>query len=1051
MDLIKSSINEPAKVAVGVLIILIFGFLGLKDLPYQLTPDVTKPEISIRTDWYGATPYEIEREIIEEQEKVLKSIPGLETYESSCKDNSGTITLTFPIGTDLQRAIIEVTNKLNEINDYPENVDKPVIKATGESSPPIVWTILQTTNDNENDIDTYATFFENKIREKLERIDGVAEIFDRGGTKKELHVTLDNEKLASYNLTITEVINILQKENVDISAGTMDISRRSYRIRTASEFGNVEDIKQVVLKSDGAKRVFLTDVADIVYGYHKKDSTVMSLGKSGIIVGFKPIAGTNVVELTDRIEKVIRELNDTILKENKLQIIWLQDLRKYINGSIDLVQQNILMGSLLAIAVLLLFLRSITSTAVIAIAIPISIFATFIVFEIMGRSLNIISLAGISFAVGMLVDSAIVVLENIDRHRKMGKSIFHSAYDGTQEVWGALIASALTTVAVFVPIIFLQDEAGQLFKDIAIAVSASVTFSLFVSVFVVPMIWTQLAKLAPQKALLKENNDNSFLVKFGKNTNSFIMKIVKFILSNKYYQVFTVVALAFFSVYSVKLLFPKMEYLPQGNKNLVYNILIPPPGFSYEENKAIGEALFKKYMPYTKENIDGYPKIQRLFYISRGSFVVFGATAVEEDRAGELIPLFMKGINSFPSVIGISKQSGVFERGLGKSNTINVDISGEDLNKIVNASNAMFGALRVALEGARIRPNPSIELLYPEVNIVPNRDNLKALGLDSTTLGISIDVLMDGRKIGEFKEEAQKKIDLIIKSNGTNISTPEELYSSLIATKNGLVPISSIADIQRDVGISEIRHFNGKKTITLEVTPTKKMTIEETMDIVNNQIVPNLKQKGLLDGLEVRLSGTADQLSSTINSMKWSLIIALIITYLLMVALFSNFIYPIIIMFTVPLATAGGFIGIKLTDMYIAPQSLDVLTMLGFVILIGTVVNNAILIVHQSLNYIRIEKIEHKEAIIMATHSRLRPIFMSTLTSIVGMLPLVFVPGPGAEFYRGLGSVITGGLALSTVFTIFVIPALLMFVIRLENIKGIEDEKKDSNTHTSSN
>jgi HAE1 family hydrophobic/amphiphilic exporter-1 len=1049
MDIIKSSILNPAKVTVGILLIVLFGVLGLMKLPFQLTPNVAKPEINVSTTWPGATPYEIEREIIEEQEKALKSIPGLVKYESSSVDNRGTISLEFPIGTDIKSAMIDVTNKLNEVGSYPENVDKPIIKASGESASPVIWTMVQTMPDNDKDIDTYKTFIDNEIKEKLERIDGVAELFYRGGTQKELHITIDHEKLASYNLTVPQVMSIIRSENVDISAGNMDIARRTYRIRTASEFGNIDDLKDVVIKSDGIRRVTLTDIADITYGYEKKNSMIMFLGKPGIVIGYKPVPGTNIVDLTNRVEKVVNELNATVLKDKGLVIQWLKDDRKYITGSIDLVQQNILIGGVLAVIVLLLFLRSGTSTAVVAIAIPISIIATFIVLQAMGRSLNTISLAGISFAVGMLVDSAIVVLENIDRHRKMGKSIFHAAYDGTSEVWGALVASALTTVAVFLPIIFLEDEAGQLFKDIAIAVTASVSFSLFVSVAVIPMVWAQLAKFAPKRSKLKENKSNSILVRFGTKFNDKVMYLVKLSLRNKFAQAMTIVILTTFSLASVTALFPKMEYLPQGNKNLIFNILIPPPGFSYEQKKEIGNELFAKYMPYTKTNLDGMPQINRMFYVAAGEFIIFGATVKEEDRARELIPLFMPGINSFPGVFAISKQSGVFERGIGKGRTVDVDVSGEDLNKIVQASGAMFGALRGAMKGARIRPVPSIELLFPEVNIVPDRDRLKAVGMSSQDLGLTVDVLMDGRKIADFKEDGQKKIDMVLKSSNEELDSPERIYNTLISTPTaGLVPISSLADIKRDVGISEIRHYNGKKTITLQVTPPRGMSIEETIALINNKIVPSIKQQGLLNGLSVNLTGTADKLSQTVGSMKWSLILALIITYLLMVALFSNFIYPLVIMFTVPLATAGGFIGLKATNIFIAPQPLDILTMLGFIILIGIVVNNAILIVHQSLNYIRNEGLEYKEAIIKGTQSRLRPIFMSSLTSVFGMLPLVLIPGPGAEFYRGLGSVITGGLAFSTIFTLFAIPALLLFVIKLENLKGVNDDKENSNTST---
>jgi len=1036
--MIKFSLLKPVVITVGVILILIFGLIAQERLPRQLTPNVIQPEIAVNTIWPGASPKEIERDIIQEQELVLKNTPGLVKYESKAKDNSGSLTLTFKLGIDINKAMLDVSNKLNEVDTYPENVEKPVIKATGETASPVIWTMLQTLEGNPIDIDHYKTYMENEVREHYERIPGVAELFMRSGTKDEMQVRLDSAKMAAYALSMDKIISIIQRNNIDVSAGSLDVERRSYRIRMTSQYHSAEDIKKLVLISNGKQEIYLGDIADVSYGYAKKSSISLVDGIKGLIIGVKPEGDANIVKLTDDVEAMVRNLNRTQLKDMGLKIRWLNDKRDYIQGSIDLVQQNILVGGVLAIIVLLIFLRAISSTTVIALAIPISIISTFIILEMFGRTLNTISLAGISFSVGMLVDSAIVVLENIDRHKKMGKKFFDAALEGTSEVWGALIASALTTIAVFLPIIFLENEAGQLFKDIAITVTAAVSFSLFVSISVIPMLWNQLMKFSTHESHQSRERE-SFIVKLGHQINDKIMYYVRWTLQSRSHQVTTVILLVVFSITSSYLLFPKMEYLPQGNRNLVFNIMIPPPGLSYQEGKEIGESVYTKLEKYTKGDIDGYPQIKRIFYVSGGDFMLFGALTKDPGRASELIPILKKVANSYPGIFGISKQAGVFERGLGKGRTVDIDISGESIEEIAAVGGQLFGTLHKTIQGAQVRPVPSIELLFPEVKIIPNNERLNAVGLDARALGIITDVLMDGRKISEFKVDGKKKIDLIIKADQKEISTPEDLYHSLVATPTGdLVTFDSLSRLERGTSISVIRHLGGKRTITLQVTPPKDLTVQETIEIVQTKILPQISNKKI----DIKLTGTADKLIETISSMKWNLILAVVITYLLMAALFGNFFYPLIIMVTLPLAAAGGFIGLSLTNTFLSPQALDILTMLGFIILIGIVVNNAILIVHQSLNLIRYHGIAHKEAVIEATHSRLRPIFMSTLTSLFGMLPLILAPGPGSEFYRGLGSVITGGLAFSTLFTLFVIPALLLFAIKMEKIKTPKEEEK---------
>jgi len=1036
MDPVKFAISKPVTVSVGVILVVLFGLIGLSRLPYQLTPSVEEPEISVTTTWAGAAPNEVEREIIDDQEEALKGIPGLTEMESTASNGQGTVTLRFRTGTDVDDALLRVSNKLNEVPSYPQNVDKPVINATGAATSPVIWMILKADEGNPNPVATYGTFFEEDVRQHLERIPGVADLFVRGGTEKELHVVVSPEKLAAYDLTLSDVVRALQAANVNVSAGSVSVGRRDYRIRSVAQFLVPGQVEKVVLRSTGQRRVLMSDVASVRIGYAKQTVAMIHNGETGIAVGVKPEPGTNIIELTDRVEKVVRELNDTTLAAQKIHLDWAYDQRPYIRGAINLVKQNIAIGGTLAILVLLVFLRSVSSTVIVATAIPISVIGTFIFLWIFGRNLNVVSLAGISFAVGMLLDSAIVVLENIDRHRKMGKNAFDASYDGAREVWGAILASSATTVAVFLPVVFVEEEVGQLFRDIAIAVTVAITLSLFVSVFVIPMMSNQLFRRlhfrSPGPRKLQEN-----LVGAGNRMVDFLMAILDLVTRNTMTRLATIVGLTFLSVGTAWLLFPKMEYLPQGNRNLVINILVPPPGLSYQEKKEIGEYIFAEAGPYMGEGKDGVPGIKNLFYVGSDFFNIFGAISTQEQRARGLLPLFTRIMRGIPGMFGVSIQAGIFQTRLGRGRTIDVDISGNSLEQVVQAGGILFGTIIKEIPGSQVRPVPSLDISYPEIRLHPDRDRLRAAGMSETDFGITSDILLDGRKVGDFQATGEKAIDLVVKSSGQEIDTPEKLFTALVATPVGkVIPLFSLAEVERTAGITEIRHLERKRTVTLEVTPPESIPLESAMDTIREKVIGPLAQAGMLAGTAQRMSGAADRLTVARRTLQWDFLLALVITYLLMSALFENFLYPFIIMFTVPLAAAGGFVGLALVNLVIRPQPLDILTMLGFVILIGVVVNNAILIVHQALNYIRYEGMEYREAVLLSARTRIRPIYMTAITSIFGMLPLVVFPGPGSELYCGLGSVVLGGLALSTVFTLYVIPALLLFFIHREKAEG---------------
>ncbi len=1029
MDIIKFSITKPVTVIVGVILVVLFGLIGIMRLPVQLTPDVEQPQITVTTAWQGATPYEVEKDIVEEQEAVLKGIQRLTSMESSSYNSRAEINLTFEVGTDTDAALLRVSNKLNEVTSYPENVDKPVIDASGSQSSPVIWMVMKTKSGDPAKVDTYRTMFENDVRQYLERVPGVGSLFVFGGSEKQLEVVISPQKLAQYNLSMTEVARRLATSNTNVSAGILGLEKKNYRVRMVSQYQEVGDPLNVVLKDDGIRRVYLKDVAQTRIGYAPKDVSVMHNGSPMIVVGVRKEQGANVIELTKRMKIVVDQVNETILKDHQLYFEIVYEQTPYINTAIGLVQKNVLIGGILAVCVLLIFLRSISSTLAVAIAIPISIIGTFIFMWAMQRSLNVVSLAGISFAVGMLVDNAIVVLENIDRHRGMGKGPFQSAYDGAQEVWGAVLASTTTTIAVFLPIIFMQDESGQLFKDIAIAITFAILLSLIVSISVIPTLANQLYRFAKKK---KEQLGAISTV--GNKASDMIMAISALTLKSVRSRVITILLLVGISATVAALLIPKAEYLPQGNRNLILNIMIPPPGYSMKKREAIGNFIFHSTKPYFEEDYkDGVPKIKNIFFVAADRITLFGAISAHETEAKKMMPLFTRIINSIPGIFGVSTQAGIFQNRIGRGRTVDVNISGEDINRLIDVSRMLFGSIKKNIADAQVRPVPSLENSYPEANFYPNRSKLLANGITENELGLLVDVMMDGRKVGEFKPEQAKKIDLVLRSDARDIQIPEDIANSSISTRFGkLVRIKDVADMHYGQGMTQIDHLERKRNIKLEVTPPTDLPLQKAMETIKNEIINPLKESGQLKDVVVSVGGNADKLREALSTIKWNLILAAIIVYLLMSALFENFFYPFFIMFSVPLAAAGGLIGIRLVDTFIAPQPLDIVNMLGFIILVGTVVNNAILIVHQSLNNVRFNNMKGMDAVVESVRTRIRPIFMSTTTSIFGMLPLVLSTGAGSELYRGLGSVILGGLAVSTLFTVFLIPALLSFFIGYE-------------------
>lgn len=1194
MDLVRLAIQRPVGVVVAVLIVVMFGLIGVGAIPIQLTPTVDRPIITVTTNWPGRSPQEVVDEITKEQEERLKNVSNLKSMRSLSSEGSASVTLEYYIGSDIDRALQEVSDALRQVPDYPEEVDEPIIADTsGGPENAIAWIILDIDPDyleqfKDFDISTLFDQVDREIRPFLERVDGVAEVNVYGGREREVRVLLDPSAMALRELNHVDVYDALRGENRNVSAGTIAEGKRDYRVRVIGQFEKPEQVLGTIVAYRDGKPVYLRDIGTVELSYQKSRGFVRSLGQPCLAINVLRQTDANVVKVmagvNEQIEQVrldiLPNLDDRVGPHLRLRQVY--DETTYISSAIDLVLQNLWIGGILAGVVLMVFLRSVPATLVIALAIPISVIGTFLVLLGLGRTLNVISLAGLAFAVGMVVDNAIVVLENIDRHRAMGKKPAAAAYDGAKEVWGAVLASTLTTAVVFIPILTIQEEAGQLFRDISLAIVGAVSLSLIVSLTVIPSAsasWLG-ERREPKSGFGRAVRSLGGLATLGTMLCNAFGRLIRWLMDS--WRGFTLRPLAIVVLTAASLLLswalmPPLDYLPAGNRNLVFGGLLLPPGQSIEARTELAERMEAMVGPYTTQELgeDGdvseLPKIpygftpdpetgqmpayepvaiENFFIGAFGTQMFAGATSANERV---VIPIGQILTNSFNQlngdIFGGASQASLFGMGATGGGTIDIEISGPNLDKVKDVASQTFMSAAQVYGFGRVQPSPAnFGLGQPELRAEVNAVG-RDLGLTTEGVGLAVRGLFDGVFVGDYQLDGEQ-VDLVMLPFGGRLDYMEKMLSVPIATPAGpVVPVDSVVDITRSIAPQEISRVEELPSVTINVRPPEGEPVAEVIAKLRNEIIKPLRDSGQIDStMRIRMEGTAAKLDEvqvamfgiggvddggsgnglqsggTGSKVLWAaggvaqfgglvlavvtlvvsgrrnqpwyaygavglvllggiflllfgglatapqlltarFVWALAVVYLLMCALFESFLYPLVIMFTVPLAIVGGFAAlswvhaVSAADPTIAPQNLDVLTILGFVILVGIVVNNSILIVHQSLGFMKRNPVtdpdadvrEAHEAIAQATTSRIRPIFMGTLTSVGGMLPLVLFPGAGSEMYRGLGSVVVGGLLVSTFFTLLLTPLLFSLVIdmRVAAKRAMARRSDAENTPTS--
>ena len=1037
--MIEAAVKRGTLVTVVVLITAILGLISALNIPVQMIPDLEVRTITVQTGWPGATPQDVEKEILIEQERYLRSLPNLKRMISYAEMGEATVELEFPFGVGVNDALIRVNNALSQVPAYPENVDQPRLFSSSFSNNAFMYFVLkpQAGNPLQLDVDLLRDFAEDFVRPRMESVAGVSEVRVGGGAQRQIQIKVDAARLAQRGISLIDVRNAIRARNRDASGGDIESGKSRYLLRVVGRFEQLSQLENLIVKRIGAANILLKDVASITLDHFETGGMLYSDGERTLSLSVRRESGSNVLAIKEQMLPVVAELNAQLLAQNGLELNLMSDDVKYVKSSLQNVWTNLALGALLATLVMYFFLRSGRATLVGVMGIPLCTVAAFFALMSFGRTINVISLAGVAFAIGMTVDNTIVVLESIVQAKREGLSKRLAAKKGVKEVWPAVLASTATTVLVFAPILFVQQEAGQLYSDIAIAISGAIIASMLVAIFVVPVALANFGK--------KQDLDEKRQFELG----TWWLSLSK--LFTRSQQQARVISIAFVVgiLGLAYTLMPAAEYLPEGEEPKAFSMMIAPPNYNLSEMEKIGAELRTYFDAHIEADSSDYESgktdLPPLEYYSMSVSVGriwFLSAPVEPQNINDMMAAITAKFKSYDGMRAFSARGSIISSNDGGTRAVAVDIAGSDIIELYSAAEAVYKEADRLFDNPQIDSDPgSLALEQPLIEIKPRWDRLAELGIDNRDFGYAVAAMSDGAYVDEFILN-DDKVDMFLFSGAGNRQNLTELQTTPIVTPQGQVlPLNALADLVESKNSNSVRRVDGNRTVTVYIIPPRDVALETAEQIVRQELLPNLWQQGkIAQGIKVCISGAADQLEATKSALSGNFVIALVLSYLLLVAIFTHWRYPLFILATVPLGMAGGVLGLvtvngvngALTALGLTAfhQPFDMITMLGFLILLGTVVNNPILIVDQTRRFIIDQAMPVREAVDQAVAKRLRPILMSTATTLFGLAPLVLIPGEGTELYRGVGVIVLSGILVSTLLSLTFLPALLVAVIK---------------------
>jgi multidrug efflux pump subunit AcrB len=1010
MESLNWSSRSPVAIIVVALFVGLVGMLSLSRLPLQLFPDVNRPQLSIQMGWRTASPEEVESELLEPLENVMQGLGGVEEIEGNAFAEGANLNLRFALGTDMKNALVEVIGRLDRLPPLPRDADRPRVALGGDSTnETLSWFFVQLLPGTPGPIEAQRRFIEDTVRGRLESVPGVAAVDVNTGPPDDVRITLDLARAAALGISVPDIANRAASAN-NVSGGLLDIGRRQYTLRFTGRF-SPEQLGALVLAWRDGRPVHLADVATIDVAPPPRTFIAYQNGNPAVGIQVFRANGANVLATLDAVKAAVAELRAGPLKAHGLGIEQSFDASLFIRRAVRLLTENLVIGALLALVVVWWFMREWRVTLLIAATIPVCLCATFVALDLFGRSLNVISLAGLAFAVGMVVEGAIVVSGNVVRLREGGMPLEEACRRGARQVAGALLASA-TTVAVFVPVLFLKDVEGQLFGDLALTISIAVAISVIAALTLLPAALS----FALQRPLRASGYGQGW-----PRLTEWVLRVT----DTRARQLGWIAGLLLLPLLLAYLLLPPLDYLPPVKRAAIDSFFDFPPGMSPEVvNRELLPTLLERMRPYMEGRAE--PRLKNWYIESWPGGGTIGARVIDERRIGELETLVRDKITvGLPDTRVFTVEGDLFGGIGGSVRSVGIHLQSEDgaaLNRVAIEGRAL---LEKEFPGAAVQSFPNPEDVALELHAVPDDRRIAEVGWDRATVGTVVRTIGAGAWLGEYFDGKSRLPIILRSSEGT---TPEELADAALATPAGpVVRLGDLVQLSTVLGPPAIRRLNHRRTVTLTIDPPPTLSLEKVLQTIDTRVLPTLRAHMPADG-SLRLAGSADSLSETLTTMGRVFAMALIVLLLLMTVLFRSLRDSLIVLFTVPLALVGGVLGLRLLDL-VHFQALDLLSMIGFVMMIGVIINHAILLV-AAVRSVEREGAALVEGIRAGLQQRLRAILASTLTGALGALPMAVNPGPGSVIYRGLAAVNIGGVVISLAFSLVLIPALMRLLAR---------------------
>ncbi|WP_345880722.1 efflux RND transporter permease subunit [Shewanella algae] len=1004
MILTDISVKRPVFASVISLLLIAFGLVSFGKLPLREYPDIDPPIVSIDTSYRGASASVVESRITQLIEDRISGVEGIRHIDSSSTDGRSSVVLEFDIDRDIEAAANDVRDRIAGLLDnLPEEADPPEVQKANGGDEVIMWLNLVSDQMTTLQLTDYARRY---LTDRFSVIDGVANMRVGGGKVYAMRVWIDRQALAARNLTVADVEAALRSENVELPAGSIESKERHFTVRLERSFRTAEDFANLVLTQGGdGYLVKLGDVARVEIGSEEERIMFRGNGEAMIGLGVSKQSTANTLEVARAVNKLVDDINPTLPQGMEIKRSY--DSSVFIEASIDEVYQTLFIAIILVIIVIYLFLGSVRAMLIPALTVPVSLLATFIVLYALGYTINLLTLLAMILAIGMVVDDAIVMLENIHRRIEEGDSPLKAAFLGAREVAFAVIATTAVLVAVFMPITFLDGDLGKLFKEFAVTMSAAVLFSSIVALTLSPMMCSKLLKPASQDTWLMRQVDKGMNALAGFYSRSLTGAMKHPLLIS-----LLVVAALGASAYMVKLI--PQEFAPEEDRGSMFLMVNGPEGASYEYIEAYMNEVEQRLMPLVDSG-----EIKRLLIraprgwggsanFSNGMAIIVLNDWGQRRPAKEIINDVRARLTDLAGVRAFPVMRQAFGRGVGKP--VQFVIGGPSYEELARWRDIM-------LEKAAENPNlvgldHDYKETKPQLRVVIDKDRAADLGVSIAHIGRTLESMLGSRLVTTFMRDGEE-YDVIIEGNRDSQNTASDMQNIYVRSDRSkqLIPLSNLVSIEEFADASQLHRYNRMRAITLEASLAEGYSLGEALDYLNDLAHTYLPAEALIS-----YKGQSLDYQESGSSMYFVFLLALGIVFLVLAAQFESYIHPMVIMLTVPLATVGALVGLLLTG-----QSLNIYSQIGIIMLVGLAAKNGILIV-EFANQLRDKGVDFDAAILQAANQRLRPILMTGITTAAGAVPLVLAEGAGAETRFVIGVVVLSGILLATLFTLLVIP-----------------------------